>query len=203
MMLQTKILLMTALIHTSGLALASSQSEDSERFGTYFIRCITQPSPQIWRRENLELFLKTSPDEGHLAAALKLNPSSKLERYIKLLITDRSKFPTDNEKKVLLWHHNNCDTSEISKFHSKALREALFEFDVLKEELDADIRSDSLTLEGIADRSADLIIWFDNNKDLLMPFINENAKKQFLESAEKIKVEFLAGIEELLSRYEQ
>ena len=30
MMLQTKILLMTALIHTSGLALASSQSEDSE-----------------------------------------------------------------------------------------------------------------------------------------------------------------------------
>ena len=79
----------------------------------------------------------------------------------------------------------------------------MFEFDVLKEELDADIRSDSLTLEGIADRSADFIIWFDNNQDLLMPFINENAKKQFLESAEKIKVEFLAGIEELLSRYEQ
>ena len=119
MMLQTKILLMTALIHTSGLALASSQSEDSERFGTYFIRCITQPSPQIWRRENLELFLKTSPDEGHLAAALKLNPSSKLERYIKLLITDRSKFPTDNEKK---FYFGTIITAIHLKYQSSTVR---------------------------------------------------------------------------------
>ena len=203
MMLQKKMLLLAALIHTSGMALASSQSEDAERFGTYLIRCITQPSPQLWRRENLELFLKISPDEGHLAAALELNPSSQLERYIKLLITDRSKFPTDNERRVLLWHNNDCDTPEILRFHSEALRVALFEFEVLKEELDADIRSNSLTLQGIADRSADFNIWLDNNMGLLMPFINDNAKKQFLESAEKIKVEFLAGIEELLSKYEQ
>ena len=203
MMLQTKIIILAALIHTSGMALASNQSEDSERFGTYLIRCIAQPSPQLWRRENIELFLKASPNKGQLAAALELNTSSKFKRFIRSLIADRSKLPTDNEKRVLLWHYNDCDTPEISKFHSKALQVALFEFEVLKEELDADIRSNSLTLQGIADRSADFNIWLDNNMGLLMPFINDNGKKQLIESAEEIRDEFLAGMEDLIAKFEK
>jgi len=203
MMLQTKIILLAALIHTSGMALASNESEDSELFGTYLIRCIAQPSPQLWRRENIELFLKASPDEGQLAAALQLNTSSKFKRFIRSLVADRSKFPTENEKRILLWHNNDCDTPEISRFHSTALRVALFEFRVLKEELDADIRSNSLTLQGIAGRSADFNIWLDNNMGLLMPFINDNGKKQFIESAEEIRDEFLAGMEDLISKFEK
>ena len=198
MILQTKIVILAVLIQASGIALASSEKEDIKRLGPYLTRCIAQPSPKLLLKENAELFIKTSPAIDAYETAFELDENPELKHF-KLLLADRYRLPTDGEKRVLLWHYNDCNTSEASKFHSEALRLALLEYENLKEELDADIRSNSLTLKNIAGRSKDFNNWLEKNISLLLLFMNDESTKKFAEQAKKIMEGTRMGLEKALS----
>ena len=189
MMLQTKIIILAVLIHTSGMALASSEQEDMQRLGPYLMRCFGQMTPKLYLKENTELFIKTlSLYTDAYETALELDKNPELNN-LKLLLADRDRLPNDNEKRVLLWHYNDCNTAKISTFHSEELKVALFEFNNLREELDADIRSNSLTLKDIAGRSKDFGDWIEKNSSLMRRFFNDDSKKKLVEQGLKIELE--------------